>query len=77
MKKFYYATDSANGAHVLTLRECDNIVTRINRLNLSIVHPCKTYAEAVKIVEAWKKANAAPAFFPDFESPAAFFCEPD
>lgn len=57
MKKFYYATDGANGAHVLTVSENENIIAKINGLNLAVVNPCQTYAEAVKIVELWKKAK--------------------
>lgn len=56
MKKFYYAVqDEKNAAHVLTVSDGQNIAAIVYHLKLSIVHPCKNYAEAVKIVEAWKK----------------------
>lgn len=57
MKKFYYATDGKNGAHVLTVLENENIVAKIRKLELIVAQPCKTYADAVKIVEIWKAAK--------------------
>ena len=55
MNKFYYATvDNAHNARVLTVYN-ENLVEVIKGHNFIIVHPCKTFSEAVKIVEAWKK----------------------
>lgn len=56
MKKFYYATqDAKREAHVLTVIEGQNLIEALKQRDFIIVHPCGTYAEAVKIVEAWKK----------------------
>jgi dihydropteroate synthase len=58
MKKYRYAImDENKRAHVLTVNEGENLAPIINRFNLVIVHPCSSYAEAVKIVEAWKAAQ--------------------
>lgn len=59
MVKYHYATiDNAHNARVLSVFN-QNLVTIIKESKLVVVHPCKTYAEAVKIVEAWKgEANA-------------------
>lgn len=56
MKKFYYATtDAKRESHVLTVPENQNLINVLKQFDFVVVHPCKTYAEAVKIVEAWKK----------------------
>lgn len=58
MKKLYFATvDENNAAHVLTIWSCENIAAKIKDLRLVIAHYCGKYAEAVKIVEAWKAAQ--------------------
>lgn len=58
MKNFYYAVQKQNKmAHVLTVREGGNVAAVVRDLKLIIAHPCKTYAEAVKTVEAWKAAQ--------------------
>jgi hypothetical protein len=57
MKKFYYATLDKNGnARVLTVCN-ENLTPKIKNFNLVIVHPCATFKEAVKIVEAWREAQ--------------------
>lgn len=58
MKKFHYAVQKANGsAHVLTVPENQNLINVLKQFDFVVVHPCKTYAEAVKIVEAWKEVQ--------------------
>lgn len=59
MKKFYYAVQRKNtSAHVLTVHEGQNLAAVLKQNDFIIVHPCKTYAEAVKIAESWKEARA-------------------
>ncbi len=56
MKKFYFAIiNEKHEKHVLTVKEHENIVAKIKELKIIVCHPCKSYSEAVSIVEAWKK----------------------
>lgn len=55
MKKYCYATmDENKQAKVLTINENENLIERLKHFNFVIVHPCSSFAEAVKIVEGWK-----------------------
>ena len=55
MKKYCYATMDENKiARVLTINENENLIERLKCFNFTIVHPCSNFAEAVRIVEAWK-----------------------
>jgi hypothetical protein len=58
MKKYCFATmDENKNAHVLTVNENENLIEKIKHFNFVIVHPCASFAQAVKIVEAWKEAQ--------------------
>lgn len=55
MKKYCYATmDENRVARVLTINENESLIERLKHFNFIIVHPCSSFAGAVKIVEAWK-----------------------
>ena len=56
MKRFRYAVQTEQGeAHLLSVYENENLAQKIKDLKIIIARPCSTFAEAVKIVEAWKK----------------------
>lgn len=58
MKKYYFAVQTKSGAaHILAALEYENVAAFVRELDLTIARPCKTYAEAVAITEAWKKAR--------------------
>lgn len=55
MKKYCYATlDKEKNAKVLTINENENLIERLKDFDFIIVHPCSSFAEAVRIVGAWK-----------------------
>lgn len=57
MKKLYFATvDENNNARILSMYNNENVAAKIKDLKIIIAHYCTKYADAVKIVEAWKGA---------------------
>jgi ActR/RegA family two-component response regulator len=56
MKRIHFATiDENNNARIVSIYDNENIAAKIKDLKLIIAHYCEKYADAVKIVEAWKE----------------------